>query len=324
MIKEKILEWLMHHDGNCVSGQNISEKLGISRTAVWKHIKSLQEQGYPIQSIDRKGYLLASGQSFLLAGEVKKQLKTKVIGGNVTVLPSVTSTNLHAKEMQDQLSHGDVILSEEQTKGKGRMGKPWSSPRGDGLWVTVFLKPSFAMEKAAFITQLAAAAMWQAVYKHTDIRAEIKWPNDLLINGKKICGILTELSGEINQIEYMLVGIGLNVNTVDFPDDLKETATSLYLETETPRDRTKLLVDFLQSFEAFYTDMEKEDASQQALQIIRQHSSVLGKSIRVIRGSHQVNATGIQILENGNLEIEQENGRREILTGGEISVRNLE
>ncbi len=323
-MKEKILELLMHHNGKCLSGQNLSQSLGISRTAVWKHIKSLQEQGYPIQSIDRKGYMLNSEESFLLASQIKKRLGTKIIGNHITVLPSVESTNLYAKGIQNQLSNGDVVIAEEQTKGKGRMGKAWSSPRGKGIWVTIFLKPTFSVEKASFTTQLAAAAMWHSIYHNTGIKCEIKWPNDLLIKDKKICGILTELMGEISQIEYLLVGVGINVNSVDFPDEIKDVATSLRLETGRNVNRTELLISFLQEFEEFYAQMEKEHSSQRALQIIRENSSVLGKSLNVIRGGHTKRAMGIHILENGNLEVEYEDGCREILSGGEVSVRNTD
>jgi len=323
-MKEKILELLMHHNGKCLSGQDLSQSLGISRTAVWKHIKSLQELGYPIQSIDRKGYQLDPEESFLLASEIKKRLGTKTIGTHITVLPSIESTNLYAKEMQDQLSDGDVVIAEEQTQGKGRRGKAWSSPRGKGIWATIFLKPTFSVEKASSTTQLAAAAMWQSIYHNTGIKCEIKWPNDLLINGKKICGILTELTGEIGQIEYLLVGLGLNVNNIDFPDEIKDVATSLRLATGRNVNRTELLIEFLQMFEVFYTQMEREHSSERALRIIRENSSVLGRPLHVIRGGMTMRAMGIRILENGNLEVEYEDKSREILSGGEVSVRNME
>ncbi|SDY57941.1 biotin--[acetyl-CoA-carboxylase] ligase [Tindallia californiensis] len=320
-MKDKILDLLLHNAGSCMSGQQISRMLNISRTAVWKHIKTLQDQGYPIQSIDRKGYQLSVGESYFTVDDLKKRLDTKWIGRKIIVLPRVDSTNLYARKLKDKLSHGDIVVAEEQTKGKGRQGKSWSSPRGDGIWVTIFLRPSFSIEKAAFITQLAAAAMWHSIKKNTDLETKVKWPNDLLIGEKKVSGILTELAGELSQIDFMLVGVGLNVNTDFFPEEIKDTATSLKRITGKKLDRTKLLTNFLEQFEVYYDEICHNATSENALGIIRQHSSVLNKWIYITRYGQRIEAKAVNILDNGALEVEHKDKTREILSGGEISVR---
>ncbi|RQD72086.1 MAG: biotin--[acetyl-CoA-carboxylase] ligase [Tindallia sp. MSAO_Bac2] len=321
-MKDKILQLLVRNGGTCLSGQEISDLLGISRTAVWKHIKTLQEQGYPIESINRKGYLIKEGESLILSGDLKERLYTERLGKNILVLPRIDSTNQHARNIKEQLLDGDIIIAEEQTKGKGRRGKSWSSPRGEGIWITIYLEPTFSVEKAAFITQLAAAAMWHSIKKNTSIEAEIKWPNDLLVNGRKMCGILTELAGEINQIEFMLVGVGLNVNTDSFPEDINNIATSLKIVSGKSVNRSDLIIDFIQQFEFYYDELIQNDSSENALRIIRQNSSVIGRSINILKAGKQIQAKGINILDNGNLEVEYPDKSREVLSGGEVSVRN--
>ena len=321
-MKEKILQILSGRKGSCVSGQEISEKLGVSRTAVWKHIKNMQQQGYPIRSTSGKGYLIEAGHSFLIPEEIKNNLRTQRIGKQITVFTTVDSTNNWARKFCDQLEHGSVIVSEEQTEGKGRRGKAWTSPKGEGLWFTLFLKPAFSVERAGFTTQLAAAAMWHAIHKMTGIRPEIKWPNDLLVDGRKICGILTELSGELNQIDFLMVGVGVNVNQEEFPPGLTDIASSIRRELGKPVDRTMLLAEFLNRFESFYNEFENHLSCADAMEIIRAHSSVINQPIDILKGQDQRAAIGRRILDNGNLEVQYENGEREILSGGEVSVRN--
>ena len=323
-MKNKIVALLYQRAGTYVSGQEMSETLGISRTAVWKHIRVLQQEGYSIEAVHRKGYRLLRQQDALLPPEIHEHRMTKWLGKEIVFHETLTSTNLWAKQHVATLSHGTIVVADEQTQGRGRMGRQWDSSKGEGIWMTMVLRPGLPMSDGGKITQMAAVAMHQAIVKATGLSVKIKWPNDLLIDEKKICGILTEMTGELNQIEHLFVGVGLNVNQKNFPSEISHTATSLYSASLHRFSRSRLLAAFLNHFEGYYDDYVNDQVYAPVLEIARSQSSLLGNAVTVFKGEATFPATAVQLHEDGRLEVVYPNGERELLSGGEVSIRFLD
>ncbi len=320
-MRKKIIALLYQYAGTYVSGQEMSEQLGISRTAVWKHIRSLQQEGYAIETGHRKGYRLTRQQDELLPPEIQEHLVTKWLGNEIVYHETVASTNLWAKDHMAELGHGSIVVANEQTQGRGRMGRRWDSSKGEGIWMTMVLRPELPMSEGGKITQMAAVAMFQAILQETGLVANIKWPNDLLIEEKKICGILTEMTGELNRIEHLFVGIGVNVNQKNFPADIQETAASLYSKTHRQTSRSRLVAAFLKHFEGYYDAYVTQHVYDVVLEVARAQSSLLGKPVNVFRGEKKQPATAVQLHEDGRLEVVYSSGERELLSGGEVSIR---
>ena len=320
-MKHRIRELLYQKGGEYVSGQAISQQLGISRTAVWKHIQTLQKEGYAIESIRNKGYRLIMQETQLMPESVKSFLETRWLGQPLVVMDTVDSTNTWARKHIHQLEHGAVVVAEEQTAGKGRRGKEWKSVKGEGLWCTLVLRPEIAMQEGGRMTLLAAAALLQAIQQVTGVSVKIKWPNDLVVEDRKMCGILAEMAGELSRVEYMLVGVGINVNQQRFPEELAETATSLFMQTNQVTSRHRLLASFLNFFEAHYDCWINEQSYQPVLELVRKASSLINHPIYVIRGDERIKGRAVAISDDGGLEVVYEDGTREVLMGGEVSVR---
>lgn len=324
-MKQKILRLLKENRGQFVSGQKISEELDVTRTAIWKYINQLKEEGYEIQSVSRKGYSLISTADRLSYEEIKDYLNTKYVGRKVMYFDSISSTNDKAKELAT-LGEGEgaVIIAEEQTKGKGRLGKNWISPKGKGIWMSIILRPDINPVHASKVTQVAAAAVSTSISK-MGIKNLIKWPNDIVVGNKKVCGILTEMSGELNRINYIVVGIGINVNIdiEELPNEVKEIATSLKEEYGERISRKKLTAEILNNFEELYKELVKENKISKSIQICRQYSAILGKEIRVIMRGEEIRGKAIDLTEEGELLIKDKEGKVQKIISGEVSVRGL-
>lgn len=319
-MKEKILKLLMEHKGEFLSGEEISNELGVSRTAIWKHMKSIRESGYNIESITRKGYRLIDLPDILDKEIVKQQLKTKNIGKKIIHFDSIGSTNDYAKQKGREEDDGTIIIAEEQTKGKGRMGRTWHSAKGDGIWMSIILKPNMSPYQAPLLTQIAGASLVKA-FKSLGVDAKIKWPNDIYINDRKICGILTEMDAEINKINYIVLGIGMNVKTMEFPEDIKDRASSVQKEGY-DLDRIDIIAEFINSFEPMYEKYTNEGDKEEAMKICKEESTLIGKPVYVIRMDKKIRANALDLSEDGNLVVEYEDGRVEEVFSGEVSIRN--
>lgn len=322
-MKSDILELLNNDKNNFISGQYISEKLGVTRTAVWKHINQLKEDGYEIESISNKGYRLVSSPDLLTSEEIKPYLKTALIGKNILHFDSLDSTNTKAKQLADSLKeYGAVIISEEQTSGKGRLGRTWVSPKYKGIWMSIILKPDLNPMDAVKLTQIAAAAVVKGCTE-LNVDTLIKWPNDIVINHKKVCGILTEMSAELTRINYIIVGIGINVNIdeTEFPEDLKEIATSLKIEVNRKISRQELVGRILNNFENLYFEFINNNNIKSSLDICREKSALINNNIIVINRDKNTEAKALDIDETGRLLIEYPDGRQEYLISGEVSIR---
>lgn len=319
-MRKKIVDLLLNSNLEFISGEDISNKLGISRTAVWKHIKTLKEQGYEIESVNKKGYRLKESPKDILTKEnIQYNLDTNYIGKEIIHFESIDSTNNYAKTIANKVSNGTVIISEEQTSGRGRLGKSWSSKKHEGIWMSIILKPDILPMNAPFITLLAGASIINA-FRNLGIEAFIKWPNDIILNGKKTCGILTELSAEIERINYIVLGIGINVKTVDFPSEIENIATSIHKEGY-DISRVDIVRNILKEFECNYNSYILENDKTKTLDICRKYSAVIGKKIYIIKGDFKERVKCIDINKNGDLVVEDNFGKIKEIISGEVSIR---
>lgn len=321
-MKNRILRLLKEND-DFISGQKISDNLGVSRAAIWKYINALKEEGYEIKSISRRGYKFVSSPDVLTYEEIERFLNTKYIGRELVYLSEVDSTNNYAKNIAATKNEGTVVVSEQQLSGKGRLGRNWSSPSHKGIYMSIILKPKLDPSKVAKLTLIGAAAVYKAL-KDIGIQSQIKWPNDIVTNGKKVCGILTEMSCELNIINHIIMGIGINVNLDedDIPGDLKDKATSLKLITGDSINRKELLGLVLYYFERLYESFKNELNLEETIKICKENSALLGKEVHIIQGNIVRTGKAIDIDNKGELIVEFDTGI-ETIYSGEVSVRGL-
>ena len=323
-MKTKIINLLKVNKENFLSGEIISKELGVSRAAVWKYINALKEDGYEIESISRKGYRIISSPDLLTYEELKENLNTNFIT-KIIHFDSINSTNIKAKELADfGEKDGTVIISEEQTLGRGRLGRNWISPKSKGIWMSIILKPDINPIHVSKITQVGAAAVCKAL-EEMKIDAYIKWPNDIIINNKKVCGILTEMSSELNKINYVVLGMGINVNIDknEFCEDIKKIATSLKIETGKNISRKILMAKILNNFELLYNQFVMDGNAKVSLDICRKKSILLGKKINIIKNKEILSVKAIDINNEGELLVQRPDGKTESLISGEVSLKGI-
>jgi BirA family biotin operon repressor/biotin-[acetyl-CoA-carboxylase] ligase len=324
-MKHKILNLLKSKKDAFLSGQKISDEIGISRAAVWKYIKALKQEGYEIESVSRRGYRIIASPDLLTQEEIKNYLNTECIGKKIIHFDTINSTNIKAKELADLgEQEGTIVISEEQTLGRGRLGRSWISPKYKGIWMSIILRPNINPIHVSKITQVGAAAVCKAA-EEMGIKTQIKWPNDIILNNKKVCGILTEMSAELNKINYVVMGIGINVNIDknEFPDDIKHMAASFKSEIGKEILRKELAARVLNNFELLYKEFTKEGIAKASIDICRENSILLGKEINVIRDNKTISAKAVNLDGEGELIIQHSNGEIEKLISGEVSIRGL-
>lgn len=303
-----------------VSGEVLAHKLNISRVAIWKQIQRLKDTGYKIISDQNLGYCLISRPDLLLPQEIQRGLSTNYIGKEIYYFPELKSTNIIAKEKAlhraEGIEEGTLIIAERQSAGKGRLGRKWFSPVG-GIWLSVILYPQLSPSYISRITLMTAVAAVKAIKICTQIKSQIKWPNDILINEKKVCGILTEMSAELDIISWVVVGIGINVNIDhrEFPEDIQENTISLKEVSGKEVLRVKLVQTFLQEFEKYYEILKRREFSS-ILKEWKLYSHTLGRKIRVDTGEKIITGEAVDINEEGALILKKEDGELvEILSG---------
>ncbi|MBV7276521.1 biotin--[acetyl-CoA-carboxylase] ligase [Clostridium sp. PL3] len=323
-MKDKILHLLKENEGDFISGQLISKNLGVSRTAIWKYINSLKDAGYQIESISKRGYRLLSSPDLLTFEEISANLNTSCIGRNIMYFQTIDSTNNKAKELANASDNGTVIISEEQTSGRGRLGRAWKAPKFKGIWMSIILKPDIDPPNIPKITQVGAAAVIKTL-NDFNINAYVKWPNDIILNNKKVCGILTEMSGELNRINYVVMGIGINVSIKkeEFPESLRDTATSLICETGNELKRKDLVTKLLNNFEILYNEFAYKNDITNSIKICRENSILIGKEIRVVKINNELFGKAIDLNEAGELVVQYADGTIENIVSGEVSIRGL-
>lgn len=324
-MKNKIIELLKENPNGFVSGQIICEKLGVSRTAVWKNINLLKKDGYEIVSESRNGYKLITSPDLLTHEEISTYLQTKSIGNKIIYFDSIDSTNNKAKELAFAGEmEGTIVIAEEQTSGRGRLGRQFVSPKYKGIWMSLILRPEIDPIYISRITLIGAAAVNLAI-SDIGIETYIKWPNDIVLHNKKVSGILTEMSAELNQTNYVVVGIGINVNIEEneFPEDLKDKATALISVAGEKILRKKLAALVLNHFEELYEEFIQLGSIKNTINICRENSILIGKEIRIIKRGITLKAIALDINDNGELIVRYENGIVDNIISGEVSTRGL-
>ena len=325
-MKSAVLDELKKNMGKYISGEELSKKIGVSRTSVWKYINKLKEEGYVIESSTNKGYVLIESPDALYPNEIKGLMNTKLIGKEIIFLESVDSTNSYAKKMgEEEFQEGTLVIAEEQTAGRGRLGREWISPKGKGIWMTIMLKPDIKPEQAAQITLIAAFAVVLGIKNICNIDAMIKWPNDVVVSGKKLCGILTEMGAEIDRINYLIVGIGINANIdeMDFANSGLDIATSLKIQKDEDIDRKILISDIIKNFEKLYIDFIERGSIEYIIKDYKKVSATLGKEIRILAKGEEWNGIALDINSHGHLMVKMDDGKIKEISSGEVSVRGI-
>ena len=322
-MKSKILNRLRGAE-EFVSGQQLCEEFGVSRTAVWKAINQLKEEGYEIEAVHNKGYRLLGCPDIISAEEVKSRLHTDWAGCEVKYFDTLDSTNICAKRMAEEgAPNGTLVIADEQTAGRGRCGRAWETPKGTAIAMTLLMRPNLRPEKASMLTLVMGMAVTRAVNELYSLNCQIKWPNDAVVDGKKICGILTEMSTEEDSIRYVVVGIGINVNTESFTPEISDTATSLKLSLGHELKRAPLIGAVLKSFEQYYSRfMEYGDMTG----LMDEYNEMLANRKRQVRvldphGSYEGMALGID--KEGCLLVKREDDSVSAVISGEVSVRGI-
>lgn len=324
MIRDDILT-LLNNTEDFLSGQEISEKLGVSRTAIWKHINSLKNMGYDIESVNNKGYRLLSSPDLLTADVIKSYLKTGFIK-DICYYPKTDSTNIRAKALSAEgKPSGTLVIAEEQTAGKGRRGRVWISPPKESIYMSLLLKPDIDVLNASMLTLIAAMAITKAIKELFPKNKDccIKWPNDVVVGGKKICGILTEMTTEADYIKDVVIGIGINANTKHFDTEISDIATSLYLSYGTNVNRAELVAIVMHHLGRYYEIYLK---TQDMSGLLDEYNSMLvniNREIMIIENNKEWHAKAMGINDRGALIVETSDGTRKEIISGEVSVRGI-
>lgn len=323
-MKYKVLD-LLKAEEDCLSGEKMSEIFGVSRTYIWKLINSLKDDGYLIESVARKGYKLVKSPDILTFSEIKDELTTEFIGHKLEYFETIDSTNKYAKEHIKDLADGAVIVAEEQSQGRGRLGRHWKSSKNKGIYFSIVLKPKLSPSRVSRITLIGASAVYLGL-EEMGIKSLIKWPNDIILNGKKICGILTEMTCELGLVDYIVIGIGVNVNQDldDFGEELKNKAGSIKLVSGEKLDRKLLLAKILNNFERLYQMYIEEDNFEETLKIARENSLIIGQEVSLLSFDSKEKVRVVDITEEGHLLVKTQGGQEKEVYSGEVSLRDIE
>ncbi len=321
-LKDQILSLLAAEKGSFVSGEELAAHLYVTRAAVWKSIKSLQAEGYTITAVTNKGYALAADTDLFTVATVAEKLTGTAKKLRFIKHPLVTSTNAIVRELADHgEAEGIVVMAEEQSAGRGRKSRGFFSPANTGLYMSILLRPKYSVADSLLLTTAAATAAALAIEAVTGKNAQIKWVNDVYLDGRKVCGILTEaaLAMENGGLDYAVVGIGVNVFPPEggFPPELATIATSLFTDTKSKNGiKSQLAAEILNHFIPYY----KKLTEKAFLPEYRKRSFLLGQKITVSRHNQEHTATAIAIDDHFRLIVRDENGKEKALDSGEVSV----
>lgn len=322
-MKTQILTLLKEAD-TYISGQDICTHFGVSRTAVWKAINQLKKEGYVIEAVPNKGYYLKTSPDIISYSEMKSVLNTKWIGEELYFYEEIDSTNTKAKQLAETgATSGTLVVSNMQTAGKGRRGRQWESPSETGIFMTLILKPDMNPSKASMLTLVMALAVVKACNEVTKSTCYIKWPNDIVLNKKKICGILTEMSAEMDYINHIVIGIGINANVDSFPEELKNKATSLKIENGKEVKRAMLINRIMVHFEHEYEIFMHNESMKAQIDEYNEFLINKDKEVTIIEPSNQYQGIALGIDEIGKLLVKKEDGKIEAVYAGEVSVRGI-
>lgn len=321
-MKEKILKCLREAE-DYVSGQELCQMFDVSRTAIWKVMNQLKEEGYVIDAMKNKGYRLVQTPDLVTADEVESLLETSWAARPVVYEEEQASTNQTAKMLAEQgASHGTLVVAERQVSGRGRRGRPWHSPKGSGIWMSILLRPQIHPMSASMLTLVAAMAVYDAISSRVEGCA-IKWPNDIVIDGRKVCGILTEMSSELDNIHYVVIGIGINVNTDDFPEDIASVAASMHVITGAYYKRAEIIADTWKAFEKYYDLFVQTENLALMVDAYNQRLVNMDRRVMIEERGHRYEGTARGIDAEGALLVERDDGTTTSVISGEVSVRGV-
>ncbi|NIK77637.1 BirA family biotin operon repressor/biotin-[acetyl-CoA-carboxylase] ligase [Paenibacillus castaneae] len=310
MKNESLLQMFEAHPDQYVSGELISQKLGVSRTAIWKQIRKLEAAGYRFEASRRLGYRLISVPDKLSIKDLREQMQFNTFGKAIQHFDSVESTqNLARSAAEEGAAEGTLFIAEQQVNGRGRMGRSWVSPQGKGIWMSMVLRPSVPIHFAPQLTLLTAVALCRSLKRITSLPIGIKWPNDLLIDGKKISGILLESSAEEERLRYVIAGIGISVNLdkEDYPEEILEKATSLSIAGGKKWDRVDIIAAFLKEWEQLYM-LYKEQGFDPIITLWEALSVSLGKATRLITPQGEIIGKPTGLDSSGAILVELADG----------------
>ena len=322
MLKNEVLYALEQKKGDVVTGGELSEHFGVSRTAIWKAIHALKAEGNDIITVPNVGYRLLPTNDTLSPKVISDKLTTDFIGRSMTLLPSANSTNQYLKEMDtSNVPDGHVVIANGQENGRGRYGRAFISPLGEGIYMSILLTPKSAWQSIRLLTVCAAVAVSKAGENICGVRADIKWVNDIFLNGKKLCGILTEavMSGELGEIDTVIVGIGINTGSV--PDAVKDIATSVKDETGLYGIRNSLIAEVLNQFETVYYDYVDKEKMRDILSYYDSRLFIKGREVLVNNYHDKYIAQVLGVDENAALVVKTQSGDEEHITSGEIQLQ---
>lgn len=322
-MKEEILRLLRSADGY-ISGQELCNRFGVSRTAVWKAINQLKEAGYEIEAQQNKGYRLMAAPDLMTEAEIKSLMHTDWVAKEVLYFDTIDSTNTKAQELAEKgYPSGTLVVADKQDSGKGRRGRSWVSPSGTGIFMTLMIKPDINPNNASMLTLVAALAVAKAITSVTGEEALIKWPNDIVVNGKKVCGILTEMNAQFDYINHIVVGIGINVHNESFPEEISQMASSLLIEAGGKRfHRAQIIAETMSYFEQYYDIFLK---TQDLSALVREYDELLvnrNKSVRVLDPKEPFDGKAMGITPKGELIVDTWESRK-LVSSGEVSVRGI-
>ena len=322
-MKEEILRLLRSADGY-ISGQELCNRFGVSRTAVWKAINQLKEAGYEIEAQQNKGYRLMAAPDLMTEAEIKSLMHTDWVAKEVLYFDTIDSANTKAQELAEKgYPSGTLVVADKQESGKGRRGRSWVSPSGTGIFMTLMIKPDINPNNASMLTLVAALAVAKAITSVTGEEAMIKWPNDIVVNGKKVCGILTEMNAQFDYINHIVVGIGINVHNESFPEEISQMASSLMIEAGGKRfHRAQIIAETMSYFAQYYdTFLKTQDLSA----LVREYDELLvnrNKSVRVLDPKEPFDGKAMGITPKGELIVDTWESRK-LVSSGEVSVRGI-
>lgn len=322
-VKTKILNMLRQAQ-DYISGQRLCDELNVSRTAIWKYMNQLKAEGYVIDSVSNKGYCLLETPDLVTKSEILSQLTTKWLGQEIGFFEVTDSTNIQAKKLAEAgCVHGTLVVADQQDQGKGRRGNGWVSPKGSDIFMTIVLRPNIKTIHAPMLTLVMALAVSKGIDEVTGLVSYIKWPNDIVVNNKKVCGILTEMTTEMDDINYVVIGAGVNVNRTTFSTDIEDKATSLCLESGSNHNRAFLINSILNAFEYYYDLFIKKENLSDLMEDYNNKLINTGKEVRIINDNKSEIKIALGIDKDGGLMVENADGSVDTIISGEVSVRGI-
>jgi len=317
---DRLVHLLVKNATVVMPGPKIASEIGVSRSTVWEWIEKLRALGLAIKGHPRHGYQLEKLPDILVPSLVRSELPHGEIGHKIVHYFRTDSTNSAALQLDAQDGpHGTVVIAEEQTAGRGRLGREWYSEKSSGIYTSIILRPPLSPVAAPILTLLAGVAAHRAVRSATGLSVDVRWPNDLLVNGKKVCGILTEMKAELDRLHMVVLGIGINVNHRALPEELQEIATSLALEGGRRYSRLQVLTELFRDVERYYHMLLKEGNAAIVREWSAASSYAEGKRVRVKASGREYSGTTAGLDASGALKVLRDDGQPELLVAGEIT-----